>query len=292
MPFIRTLPVTTISGTHKIKTLRLLIFLSSIILLSIFLFPSCNPQKKVIKTPIKEQGEDFLFEKLKQHELKFDWLTAKFSARYKNRGESNSFDGQLRICRDSVIWLTFSPLLGIEVFRIIVTTDSVKFINRINNTYFIGDFDYLNKFLNTNIDFDILQSFLTGNDLSFYEQGKFKASLDGDQYKLSSAERGKLKKFVRGSDEQLMVLIQNIWIDPESFKITRADVKEIRKPNIKLEANYSAFQKEDEQLFPKKVEFDISAENRIQLSVEFSRININTPQSFPFKVPSSFRQVK
>jgi len=268
-----------------------LFFLSSIFLSSLF-FYSCNPQKKIIKAPIKEEGADYLFEKLKQNELKFEWFTSKFSASYKNKGESNSFDGQIRIRHDSVIWLSFTPLLGIEVFRIIITEDSVKFINRINNTYFIGDYSYVNKFLNTNIDFDILQSFITGNDLSFYENGKFKASLEGSQYKLSTAERMKLKKVVRNSQEPLKILIQNIWIDPESFKITRANVKDIRKQNLKLEASYSVFEKVESQSFPKEVNFDIYADNNIHVSVEFNRININTPQLFPFRIPPSYRQVK
>jgi hypothetical protein len=268
-----------------------LLFLSSIFLSSLF-FSSCSQQKKIIKAPIKEEGADYLFEKLKQNEFKFNWFTAKISVNYTNKGESNSFDGQIRILRDSVIWLSFTPLLGIEVFRVIITNDSVKFINRINNTYFIGDYNYVNKFLNTNIDYDVLQSFMIGNDLSFYENGKFRASLDGDQYKLSTAERKKLKKFVRNSQDQLKVLIQNIWIDPESFKITRADVKEIRKQNLRLEANYSVFEKVDNQFFPKRVNFDIYAEKNIHVSVEFTRININTPQLFPFRIPPSYKQVK
>jgi hypothetical protein len=267
------------------------IFLSSILLSSLFIY-SCNPQKKIIKAPIKEEGADYLFEKLKQNELKFDWFMAKFSANYKNKGESNSFNGQIRIRHDSVIWLSFSPLPGIEVFRMILTVDTLKFINRMNNTFFVGDYDYANRFLGTNIDYDILQSFLIGNDLSFYENGKFKASLDGDQYKLSTAERTKLKKFIRNSQEPLKILIQNIWIDPESFKITRADVKEVRKQNLKLEASYSLFEKIEDQLFPKEIKYEIYAENNINVSVEFSKININIPQLFPFKIPSSFRQVK
>ena len=269
----------------------LLFFLFSIFLSSVF-FSSCSSQKKIIKAPIKEEGADYLFDKLKLNELRFDWFSSKFSANYKNKGESNSFDGQIRMRRDSVIWLSFTPLLGIEVFRMILTEDSVKFINRINNTYFIGDYNYVNKYLNTNIDFDILQSFMIGNDLSFYENGKFRASLDGDLYKLSTAERTKLKKFVRNSQEQLKILIQNIWIDPQSFKITRADVKEIRKQNLKLEANYSDFEKVEDQLFPKEVSFDIYADNNIHVSVQFNRININTPQLFPFRIPPSYRQVK
>jgi hypothetical protein len=253
---------------------------------------SCSTQRKIIKAPIKEEGVDYLFKKLKEHELQYNWLTAKFSAEYKNKGQTNSFNGQIRIRKDSVIWLSFSPALGIEVFRMMLTQDSVKFINRMNNTFFKGDYNYVNQYLNTNIDFDILQSFLTGNDLSFYENGKFRAGLDNNSYKLATADRTKLKKFIRNSQEKLRVLIQNIWIDPESFKITRADVKEIREPNIKLEAIYSSFEKIDNQLFPKEMSFDISADNDLSVVVNFSKLTINTAQAFPFKVPQSYHPAK
>jgi hypothetical protein len=149
----------------------------------------------------------------------------------------------------------------------------------------------VNRYLNTNIDFDILQSFLTGNDLSFYENGKFRAGLENNQYKLVTANRMKLRKFIRNSQENLRILIQNIWIDPESFKITRADVKEIREPNLKLEAIYSSFEKIGEQLFPKEMSFDISADNNLSVAVSFNKITINTIQAFPFKVPPSYHPV-
>ena len=274
------------------SSFRFPVFLASLFLFSLFLFSSCNTQKKLIKTPIKEEGADFLFTRLKDNELKYEWFTAKFSAEYQNKDQKNSFNGQIRIRKDSLIWLSFSPVLGIEVFRIKISQDSVEFINRMNNTFFIGDYEYVNIFLNTNIDYDILQSFLTGNDLSFYENGKFRASLDKNIYKLTTAERTKLKKFIRNADEDLRVLIQNIWIDPETFKIIQADVKEIREPNIKLEAEYAAFELADSQLFPKEMIFKITAANIIRVAVSFSRISVNVPQQFPFRIPSSFRQVK
>jgi len=261
-------------------------------LLVLIILASCSSQRKIIKAPIKEEGAEYLFKKLKEHELQYHWFTAKFSAEYKNKGQTNSFNGQIRIRKDSVIWLSFSPALGIEVFRMMVTQDSVKFINRMNNTFFSGDYYYVNRYLNTNIDFDILQSFLTGNDLSFYESGKFRAGLENNFYKLATADRTKLKKFIRNSQENLRVLIQNIWIDPESFKITRADVKEIREPNIKLEARYSSFEKIEDQLFPKEMSFDISAENNLSVSVSFNKITINIAQAFPFKIPQSYHPAK
>jgi len=63
-----------------------------------------------------------------------------------------------------------------------------------NHTYFTGDYDYVNNFLHSNIDFDILQSFLIGNDLSFYENSSFKASVDNGGYKLSTSRTKKTKK--------------------------------------------------------------------------------------------------
>ena len=271
--------------------LSIKIILLFYLLSSIFLF-SCSPQKKLYRAPIKEEGADYLFGKLKEKELKFSTFSAKISVEYKNGKSKKSFGGQIRILNDSVIWLSFAPALGIEVMRIMITQDSVKFINRMNNTYFCGDYNYVNNFLNTNIDFDILQSFLIGNDLSFYENGKFRASLDKGQYKLSTAARIKLKKFVRNSQENLRILIQNIWIDPETFKISQADVKEIGRPNIKLQAGYSEYEKIEDQLFPKKMNFFVDADNKIRVNVEFSRIAINNPLTFPFKIPQSYNEIK
>jgi len=275
---------------NKIKHTFFLVPFSFLFLLIIL--ASCSSQRKIIKAPIKEEGAEFLFKKLKEHELQYNWFTAKFSAEYKNKGQTNSFNGQIRIRKDSVIWLSFSPALGIEVFRMMLTQDSVKFINRMNNTFFAGDYNYVNRYLNTNIDFDLLQSFLTGNDLSFYENGKFRAVIDNGIYKLATADRMKLKKFVRNKQENLRVLIQNIWIDPENFKITHANVKEIREPNTQLESKYSAFEKIGEQLFPKEMSFDISADNNLSVTVSFSKIAINTSQAFPFKIPQSYHPAK
>ncbi|MEI7725822.1 MAG: DUF4292 domain-containing protein [Bacteroidota bacterium] len=266
-------------------------------LLFIFLAPiifieSCSPARKVMKAPIKEEGADYLFAKLKEKELKFEWFSAKFSAEYSNKGKENSFSGQIRIRKDSLIWISLTPMLGIEAVRLMISQDSVKMINRLNDTYFIGDYEYVNRFLNTNIDFDLLQAFLLGNDLQFYEDGKFRASIDRGEYKLSTGERQKLKKFVRNSQENLKIFIQNLWLDPVNFKITHADVKEIRRDNIKLESSYGDFEPLEGQLFPRKMSYIIWADNTIRVKTDFSKMTLNIPMQFPFKIPASYQPVK
>jgi hypothetical protein len=245
-----------------------------------------------MRAPIKEEGADYLFARLKEKELKFDWFSAKFSAEYSNKGNENSFNGQIRIRKDSLIWISLTPMLGIEAVRLMISQDSVKMINRLNDTYFIGDYEYVNRFLNTNIDFDLLQAFLLGNDLQFYEDGKFRATIDRGEYKLSTSSRGKLKKFVRGNQENLKIFIQNIWLDPDNFKITHADVKEIRRDNIKLESTYEGFEALEGQLFPRKMTYVILADNTIKVEADFSKLILNVPLQFPFKIPASYQPVK
>ena len=264
----------------------------ALILLVVLFSLSCNPSRKAIKAPLKEEGAEYLLTKLKEHELKFDWLSAKFSADYENKGNTVSFGGQLRIRKDSLIWISLTPMLGIEAIRILISQDSVKLINRLNDTYFLGDYEYVNRFLNTNIDYDILQAFLIGNDLQYYENSKFRALIDKGEYKLSTSERQKLKKYVRNNNENSKVYIQNIWLDAQTFKITFADVKEIRRENIKLEASYLEFKDIEGQLFPRVMEFFIRAENNIRVKTDFNKITVNSPLQFPFKVPANYKQIR
>ena len=172
------------------------------------------------------------------------------------------------------------------------TQDSVKMINKLNSTYYTGNYEAVNNFLNTNIDFDILQAYLLGNDLQFYEEGKFRATIDKGCYKLSTADRMKLKKYARNNQENVRAFIQNIWLNSETFKITEADVKEISNEKIKLEANYGDFENIDGQLFPRALDVTIWADNTIKMNASFSRITVDVPLQFPFKIPSGYTLVK
>jgi len=255
-------------------------------------FSSCKSPRSVIKEPIKEYGADYIFEKLKENELKFDWFSAKFNLDLLIDKKKNAFRGQIRMCRDSAIWVSFSPALGIEMARLLITVDSVKFINRINKSYFADDYGVVNKFLGTNVDYDILQSIILGNDLTYYEDGKFRVSYDSKEYHLVTAGRGKLKKYVKTEEDAQRVYIQNIYLNPLTFKITNMKVKEIEGDNRKLDATYSDFGEVGNQLFPHKILFDISADNPILVDLNYTKIEINEKQSFPFRISTKYERIK
>jgi hypothetical protein len=253
---------------------------------------SCQTARKTIKEPIREYGAEFLFDKLKENELKFEWFSAKFNLDLVINKKKSEFTGLIRMRKDSTIWLTFSPALGIEMARLIISNDSVKFINRINKTYYIGSFRNVQTLLDANIDFDIFQSILLGNDLTYYENGKFRASYDNGEYHLVTAGRQKLKKFVKNLADEERIYIQNIFLDPQTFKITQMKTKELKKENKKLDAVYSNFQPVGGQLFPHHIFYDLMADKPVQVDLDYSKIEINEPQEFPFKISSNYTRIQ
>lgn len=264
-----------------------LLFFSGLLLLS-----SCNPTRKIIKEPLKEQGSDYIFQNLKKNELSFNYLTASFSVSYIADKKKISLNGQIRIVKDSAIWISLSPALGIEMARVLITPDSVKFMNRMDNTFFLSDFQYMDKFINNAIDFDMLQAMIIGNDLCYYENNKFKASVENQQYKLSTIGRQKLKRYIRHKNEALIVLIQNIWINPDNFKIEKINVKEIKAENKKLEADFSDFLQVDNQFFPTKIMYTIEAERNINIGLRYTKVKINEPHKISFRIPDNYTQIK
>lgn len=276
------------------RTLRLnfkgLIHLMGVIILLIAL-NGCQSKRSVIKAPIKEEGVDFLLTKLHENEFKFKTLTSRFTVSYSYDRKQNDFKGQVRIVKDSAIWISFNQDLGIEIARFLITEDSVKFINRINKNYFAGDYEYVNNFLSANIDFGILQSLLVGNDFEYYEDVNFKASVDGKNYRLTTTERNKLKKHVRGNDDNTRLLLQTIWLDPSSFKITEIKLKELTRNSKKLTASYKDFQQIQSTAFPLRADYLIEADKPVKVTVKHIKTAANEEVTMPFSIPDSYTKV-
>jgi len=249
---------------------------------------SCKSKRSLYKKPIKAEGPEYLFEKLKQNEFQFETFSAKFNAEYSMDRKPFEFKGQVRIVKDSVIWITFGQDLGIEIARMIITRDSVKFLDRFNKKYFVGDYKFVNEFLKTSIDFGILQSIILGNDFEYYEKAKFKAAIDGGEYRLTTTGRSKLKKYVRNNSDEERIFLQSIWLNPDNFKITRIKIKELTQNSKKLTAMYSNFEDINGRLFPFKMAYEVEAESPITVKVKYSKIILNKSLKFPFKIPSKY----
>jgi hypothetical protein len=266
--------------------LLLLVFIASGI-------SACTGSRKAVREPIKEQGAEFLTNKLKEHELKFDRFSAKFNVTYEVDRKKTNVSGNLRIDYDSIIWISITPALGIEAVRFMLTPDSIKYLNRMSNTYLLHDFAYINQLLNRTLDYDMAQSFLLGNDFSLYESNTFKASVENQQYKLSTTNRRKLRRFVRQSEVEISIPIQSIWLDPENFKVSKVLLKEAERDNRRFVATYGEFQDIEGKLIPTSLDFKVEAEdNKIRIQISYSKIQLDQEQTYPFRIPENYTEIQ
>lgn len=273
-----------ISGKH------LWLFIVFIIGISL---TACTGSRKAVREPIKEQGAEYLVKKLKENELKFHQFSAKFSATYTVDQKKTTVSGNLRIAYDSIIWIAITPALGIEAVRFMLTPDSIKYLNRLDNTFLAQDFSYINQLLNKTLDFDMAQSFLLGNDFSLYESNTFKASVENQQYKLITENRRKIRRSVRRSQDDISIPIQCIWLDPETFKISKVLLKEAERDNRKFVANYQDFEDVEGKMIPSNLDFKVeTVDKKIRISIQFTKMQIDQDLTFPFRIPESYKELK
>jgi len=107
-----------------------LLTIYTLFFLSIILITSCTAPKKIVRDIIpidKHETPEVLFNKLKQNELKFQFLSASFNADAVIDNNHNTFNGNVRIKKDSLIWLSISKM-AIEVLRLKLSQDSFMLI--------------------------------------------------------------------------------------------------------------------------------------------------------------------
>lgn len=265
-----------------------------LLVLIVLFLSACSSQKKIPnnngKCVLDFKNSSTLTSNLKAAEFNFNYLKAKLSANVEIDSEMHSFSIALRMSKDSVIWMSLSKM-GIEGARVLITKDTVKFINTIKNRYFIGDFGYLSNLLNTELDFEILQSLLIGNSVTFYDDDeKIKSGVTNCQYTLGTIRKHKLKKVMKKRKE-LTDPIQSIYLFPETFKIARIIFYEFN-PDRSFDATFKNHQPLGDQLFPYKINYAISAQKNIVLNLEYSKIELNVESSFPFKIPANYEAIK
>ncbi len=263
-----------------------------ILFLSAILLTACKSHYPIVpgQSASEAQKAGEVFRSMKKNELKFQTLRAKFSMTVIKNGKKTKLSGQMRIKRDSLIWITLSPALGIEALRIVLSNDSVKFLDRIHKNYFVGDIRYVKDFVNTNIDLDVIQALLIGNDLTFYENAGFKLNTVKGNYQLISPSRRKLRKYYRRNDDKDYVFNQRITLKPNTYKIIKMKIKEMQRPSAKLEVTYDNFKYANGQLFPFFSTFLLNdGKKEYAIKIEYQKISIDRPLNFPFRISKKYK---
>ena len=118
-----------------------------ILLLSV---TSCASRKKTV---IPEQPKTF------------EWMTSNLSIQAEGNGMSYDYlSGQIRMRKDSIVWLSVTATMGVEVLRAKFSNDSVWIVNRLEKTYLAEPFNTISAQLGIPLSLQWIQTLLLDNN--------------------------------------------------------------------------------------------------------------------------------
>jgi len=264
-------------------------------LVVVFFFVGCKVhEKENVKVKVKPRSTKFLVNKLLENEFKFNTIAAKASvAIIDSADKKTSFKTHLRIKKDSVIWMSITPLLGIEFARVVITQDSVKLMNRTNAEYFVGDFEYINKLFGADLDYQMLEALLIANSLDFEMNNKIRTSVDRkkDMYYMSTEKKRNIRKELKKDKDKIKNQSQTLWLDPVTFRINELLLSSAHTEKT-VKGTYANYKQIEEQWLPYNLHFTLSSKSTVNIEASYNKFTTGKTLSFPFKIPEKYVQIE
>lgn len=214
-------------------------------------------------------------------EIDFTYLTAKSKVSFKSKTQDISNASlSIRVRKDSVIWVSISKV-GFEAVRALITRDSVKIMDKLEQQYVVYDFPTLSRQFNFELNYDLLQALIVGN-LPLPKRPAQKIKNERD-YLLLRQEAGK-------------VLVEN-YIGENDRKLKRLMVTEQPTKNA-LRLDYEDFNTLNTFVFPYSslVTLDYTSQADGQFYQTLIRIKHNKVElvdknpGFPFSIPAKYNR--
>lgn len=243
----------------------------------IVLLYGCGPGKNLTSNVggIPEMRTKQILKKhIKQH-AKFNTLQCKLKIELFQNSKAQSNTVTLRMDRGKTIWIN----AFLNMIRIKITPDRVQMYNKIDKTYFDGDFSLIKQLLGIDLDFSNLENLLLGDTFFKHNSSSLNQVKDNSGYTLKPYKL----------DPTLNVLYR---INPFYFKMKTQEISHL-KEEIRLKVNYDDFQEINQQLIPSKMAITINEkQNNTFIRLNLKSVSLNQSIRFPFKLPKGYKLLK
>lgn len=285
------------------------------LLLIMAMSTGCKTRRVLEKSALIPLSDNALLSLVQANTFDFATLNGKMSASIVSDVHNGSFKINLRMTADSIIWLSVTPALGIEAARAVMEPDSLKFIDKLKNNYYLGSFEVLDSLINYYAEFELIQNLLTGNPIQIDSDEKYTAGTEGLRYVLSTKVKRKVRKSLNKTDfeqdtadfdvvkerkfekakekfDDQDLIIKRYFVRPDDFKVVLTQIDDILYKRT-LRVYYKDFEDIDGQSFPMNISIEVSSPDQsAKFDLSYSRIRINEPQTYPFKIPAKYTPIR
>jgi outer membrane biogenesis lipoprotein LolB len=207
--------------------------------------------------------------------LRFKTIRGKLRVNFDDGKMQENFTLSLRMEKDKAIWISAK----LSLVKIYMTPEKVSFYNKLDNTYFEGDFQLISNFIGTKLDFEKVQNLLVGDALFNLKKERFDSEILDKSYVLTPKRDFELFKRL-------------FQLDAYHFKVKKQQLAQEAEQRL-LTIDYPQYQEITGQVFPKNVEIKAEEINKTtKIQVEYRKVIFNEKVRFPFKIPSGYREIK
>ncbi|HQV52215.1 MAG: DUF4292 domain-containing protein [Flavobacteriales bacterium] len=287
----------------------------AVVLLALLTSSACKSGKPLplIGRDIPARSPERIIERIvnNSERMKVPYYSAKATIDLRLPTGNRNFKALIRSVTDSAAWISVIPALGIEAARLVITEDSVKLLNRIDDQYFLGDTTATLEKFKIQPDLDLLQDALLGLPIGLEPNEKYRSDRENGQYVLTSKEK---RRFVRAAEdispsdtlardrdmgerrlertlrkaEEVEAVVFRYWLEPDSMLVTRVQIADLVRDQV-AEIDYLERGGSDQYHMPTKVSITLTEPGRQATAVlELSRIVLEGPLQMNFSIPEKF----
>ncbi|MCS6980763.1 MAG: DUF4292 domain-containing protein [Flavobacteriales bacterium] len=222
------------------------------------------------------------------------FFSARFTASAKSKKHpATSFKGRLRLQRDSIIWASVQPALGIELVRFMATVPTAQIINYVSKEYLSGNYLVFSDYADFPLDFHLLQSLLLSEPFFMHPRSEYQLQVKNGLFFLCPLD---YKSFDRLISEKHLAeslwskpFLQALWISPHHYKVVRMILYDLKKHRIlelrREEKNFL------EGPCPLALNQDIKLQSDtfwVQLQMQYHKAEFPLELDFPFNIPENY----
>lgn len=244
-------------------------------LLLSLMITACKTGKQALGE-IPNRGLEEVLQSLEKRNMDFKWFSAKASGDFDSPQFSGSGSMQLRIRKDSLIWMV-GKKFSIEGFRTIINKDSFYLVNRLERFYGAEPLNRIHRMFGMRLYFEDMQELLAGNVL-LPDTAQIQTYVQtGDKCLLSAT----IDEFevTYTFEARALRLIALTMKDRYGRRVEAQfdDYKKLHKTFVPYQRNYTFF---DETIQIAKLDVDVD------------EIEIDTPKSLNFSIPSHYERIR
>ncbi|WP_445159301.1 DUF4292 domain-containing protein [Mesohalobacter salilacus] len=248
-----------------------------VVLISVLILSACGGSQSALKKKdLKTETLKAIVKNYNKSAPEFKTMRGRIKGLYNDGSQQQNINISYRFKKDKTLWMSAKFAGFIQVAKMMITPQNIKFYERLDNSYFDGDFELVSSFLGLELNYNQIENMFTGQALKNIDVSNTDFQTADEYFQMVTTYENGLTQF--------------LLLDAKTFKIKQ---QALSLDDRQIKIIYKSYQVVDGFSFPE--EFVILAgdnNEQIQITLTYKNIKLNEDLKFPFKFPNNYSPIQ